>query len=158
MRIKTNHLLTLAILLLALVAYMSVSRPLRFEDQRKERELTVKQRLTAIREAAERYRSDSGRYASRFDQLVDARYLADSLRFIPYSPDEAFTLKTSIQTNPLGEEEPLMECGAEYTQYLRGLPDEEVQALTEKALAQGEYPGLRIGSLTENNHNAGNWE
>ena len=38
MHIRTNHLLTLAILLLAVIAYLSVSRPLRFDDQRKERE------------------------------------------------------------------------------------------------------------------------
>lgn len=158
MHIRTNHLLTLAILLLAVVAYLSVARPLRFDDQRQERERTVQQRLKAIREAAESYRADSGRYASTFDELVAGRYLADSLRLIPYSGGEQFTLKTSLQTNAVGEEEPLMECSAGYAQYLKGLPEEQVQALTEKTLSEGAYPGLRIGSLSENNHNAGNWE
>lgn len=158
MHIRTNHLLTLAILLLAVIAYLSVSRPLRFDDQRKEREQTVQQRLVAIREAAEHYRADSGRYARLLEELVEARYLADSLRFIPYSQGETFSLKTSLLTNALGEEEPLMECGAEYAQYLKGLSEEEITALTEKTLAQGAFPGLRIGSLSENNQNAGNWE
>ena len=158
MHIKTNHLLTFAILLLAIIAYLSISRPLRFEDQRKEREQGVKERLLTIRNAAEHFRTDSGHYANTFDQLVSAHYLADSLRFVPYSDGESFSLRAVIQTNALGDDEPLMECGAEYAQYLKGLAEDEVTSLTEQALERGAYPGLCIGSLTENNHNAGNWE
>ena len=158
MHIKTNHLLTFAILLLAVIAYLSVSRPLRFEDQRKEREQVVKVRLLTIRNAAEHYRADSGHYANSFDQLVNAHYLTDSLRFVPYSDGEPFHLAAAIQTTMLGEDEPLMECGAEYSQYLKGLAEDEVSRLTEQAVERGAYPGLCIGSLTENNHNAGNWE
>ncbi|MBR4387675.1 MAG: hypothetical protein IKT00_00620 [Prevotella sp.] len=158
MHIKFNHLLTFAVILLAIVAYLSVSRPLHFEQQREQREQVVKERLTIIREAAERYYADSGHYASSFDQLVSGHYLADSLRIIPYSGGEAFHLSTAIHPTPLGDDESLMECGAEYVQYLKGLPEEEVNVLTEQALNRGAYPGVCIGSLTENNHNAGNWE
>jgi hypothetical protein len=158
MHIKLNHLLTFAVILLAVVAYLSVSRPLRFEEQREQREQTVKERLAIIRNAAERYHADSGHYASSFDQLVGARYLVDSLRIIPFSDGETFHLSAIIRTTPLGGDESLMECGAEYAQYLKGLPEEEVSALTEEALTRGAYPGVCIGSLTENNHNAGNWE
>jgi hypothetical protein len=53
---------------------------------------------------------------------------------------------------------PLMECGAQYQQYLNGLDRNAVANLIETANKAGDYPGLRIGRLDQANGNAGSWE
>ena len=50
-----------------------------------------------------------------------------------------------------------MECGAEYESYLDGLDEESIQQKIEEANYAGNYPGLKIGDLTTDNNNAGNW-
>ena len=53
---------------------------------------------------------------------------------------------------------PLMECGAQYQQYLNGLDENSIANLVEAANEAGLYPGLKIGDLITPNNNAGNWE
>lgn len=160
MKMKVNNrlLLTACVLVLALLCVLSVSAPIRFDNERAKRETAVRQRLLQIRAAEERYRAAHGTYTASFDALVSARLLADSLRYVPYSDGETFALQVSSFTGHSGRQTPLMECGAEYTQYLNGLDNDATASLTEEALEAGRYPGLKIGDLTEPNNNAGNWE
>lgn len=57
-----------------------------------------------------------------------------------------------------GRQVPVMQCGATYDQYLKGLDGNAVANLTEKANMGGRFPGLMIGDITQPNENAGNWE
>ncbi len=57
-----------------------------------------------------------------------------------------------------GRQVPVMQCGATYDQYLKGLDGNAVANLTEKANMSGRFPGLMIGDITQPNENAGNWE
>ena len=50
-----------------------------------------------------------------------------------------------------------MECGAAYEDFLDGLDENAIQEITEQANYSGEYPGLKIGDITTDNNNAGNW-
>lgn len=50
-----------------------------------------------------------------------------------------------------------MECGASYEDFLNGLDENAVQELIDKAMISGAYPGLKIGDITTDNNNAGNW-
>ena len=52
---------------------------------------------------------------------------------------------------------PLMECGASYEDFLNGLDENAVQELIDNAMISGAYPGLKIGDITTDNNNAGNW-
>ena len=76
----------------------------------------------------------------------------------PKECDERFELTATVEIMKSGRQVPLMECGAQYHQYLEGLDENTIANLMETADNEGRYPGLRIGDITQNNHNAGNWE
>lgn len=155
---EKKYLLTLCVLALAVLCFLSVYSPLRFEEQQARREREVKERLVKIRQAEECYRKQNGIYTGDFKELVSGGLLADSLTFIPYSDGERFELSVTTITEKSGREVPLMECGAQYQQYLNGLDRNAVANLIETANKAGDYPGLRIGRLDQANGNAGSWE
>ena len=157
MRIRHHYLLAVCAVAVAVACVWSVSRPLRFNREREERELAVKRSLLAIRHAEESYRAQSGEYAPDFATLIAAGLLADTLQYIPYSGGEPFDLGTSVRITPSGKTVPLMQCGAQYHQYLKGLDANSVSQLTDAADAAGRYPGLKVGDLTDDNGNVGNW-
>lgn len=160
MKIKLNNtfLLLCSVVVLALLCFISIDSPMRFDRQRAEREGEVKERLIKIRLAEEQYRAKSGHYAGSFDVLVKSGLLDDSLRYIPYTDKKQFALNASSMVGKSGQQVPLMECGALYVQYLQGLDKNSVNNMVEEANATGRYPGLKIGDLETPNNNAGNWE
>jgi type II secretory pathway pseudopilin PulG len=155
---NTNALLGICVGVLTLLCVLSVASPLRFDRQRAERETAVKARLVAIRSAEEHYRARHGSYAESFGPLVEGGFLADSLRYIPYTDHKPFQLTASTVIGKSGKHIPLMECSATYDQYLDGLDKNSVANLIEEANNAGRYPGLKVGDITEPNGNAGNWE
>lgn len=156
-KINNNALLAACAVLLALLCVLSIGSPMHFDSQRAQREKAVKQRLMQIRTAEEKYRIRHGAYTGSFEVLAKAHLLADSLSYIPYS-DKRFELQATTMVGKSGNQIPLMECGAEYSQYLDGLDKNSVANLTEEANSAGRYPGLKIGDLETPNNNAGNWE
>ena len=155
---RTNIILTVCVLALAVLCYLSVSAPIRFGREQAQREESVKHRLLQIRSAEERYRMATGLYTESFDTLVAHGYMADSLRYIPYSGGQVFSLAVTIQVAKSGRTIPLMECAAPYNSYLDGLDATSVANLTEAANASGRYAGLKIGDIDTPTDNAGNWE
>lgn len=153
-----NYLLLACVVVLAIITFMSVSAPMRFDKEREAREEVVKSRLLQIRKASEAFKKANGRYASKLEEMVNAGYLADSLCQIPYGEGEVFTYGASILDSKNGHPLPVMECGAEYAQYLKGMDMGTVTELINNAIDEGEFPGLKIGDLEHDNHNAGNWE
>lgn len=153
-----NFILTACVLMLVIICFLSVYRPMVFDRERGERELTVKTRLMKIRQAQERFRKATGTYTGSFATLVKKGYMADSLQYIPYSDGERFSLSATTVITKSGQQMPLMECGAQYQQYLNGLDENSIANLVEAANEAGLYPGLKIGDLITSNNNAGNWE
>lgn len=145
-------------LALAIMCFLSVYKPMMFDKEREVREKAVKERLVTIRKAEERYRKAYGTYTGDFAVLVKKGYIADSLQFIPYSGGEKFELSATTAIGKSGQQTPLMECGAQYHQYLNGLDGNSIANLIEAADNSGRYPGLKIGDITKSNNNAGNWE
>lgn len=161
MKIKGNAInivLAGAVALLAYLCVASIQAPMRFDSKRTEREKDVKRRLVKIRRSEESFRKANGYYCPSLETLVRGGWMADSLRYIPHSANKEFRLATGTTMSRAGEIVPLMECGAEYADYLEGLDKNSINAITDEANSAGLFPGLRIGSLTENNGNAGNWE
>lgn len=160
MKLKIHHnlLLTACVLALVIACVASVWAPVRFSSEQKKRETAVKERLVAIRQAQERYRAKHGIYCPNLTSLVKAGLIADSTIIIPYSDDERFELGTTTITGKSGRSIALMECGAQYQQYLNGLNENDIANLIEAANEAGRYPGLKIGDLETPNNNAGNWE
>lgn len=157
-KIKNSYLLLACVLVLALLCVLSIYSPMRFDSQRAKREKAVKTALLKIRTAEEKYRISHDTYTGSFDELVKAGLLADSLRYIPYTDKKQFNLHVSSLEGKSGNQIPLMECSAEYKQYLDGLDKTSVSNLVDEANAAGRFAGLKIGDLEEPNNNAGNWE
>lgn len=158
MRNKTNFILLLCVAVLIAVCALSVSEPIRFQRETARREAAVKERLVAIRLAEEQYRKDVGAYSGSFDVLISKGYLKQGYQYIPFDGTEKFSLSATTQLSKSGKQMPLMECGAQYQQYLNGMDENSVANLIETANESGRYPGLKIGDLTQPNNNAGNWE
>lgn len=160
MKRKINHqyLLLGCVVVLALLCFLSIDAPIRFDHERKEREVAVKERLMKIRQAEELYRQRHGTYTGSFETLAKEKLLADSLSYIPYSDQKRFELQTNAIVSKSGQQVPLMECRAAYGEYLQGLDKTSVADLIQEAEGAGRYPGLKIGDLEVPNNNAGNWE
>ena len=95
------------------------------------------------------------------DSLYSKSYNVDRLRYIPFTKDEVFFLGINMITTGSGVKVPVFEGRAHNTQILAELQDrykQEIINLNEKRRLDGKYPGLKVGSLTETNNSAGNWE
>ena len=156
-KININYILGACALALFVLCLMSIFQPLHFKSEQAKRESIVKERLMKIRVAEEKYRGHHGAYSGDFATLVKGRYLADSLQYIPFSDGKKFTLAATTIVGKSGKQIPLMECGASYEDYLEGLDEDAIQQLMDNANYAGNYPGLKIGDLTTDNNNAGNW-
>mgnify|MGYP007069834135 CR=1 FL=1 len=89
-------------------------------------------------------------------------FVADSLRYIPFSGGDTFEIVACPNTTKSGAIIQVMECNAPYDSYLKGMGkrgDRLIYNSKELADAKGAYPGLKIGDAGNGwNNNAGNWE
>ena len=148
----------LCVVALLLLCIMSVYAPIRFDKQRAAREHDVIERLVKIRQAEEHYRQRYGIYTGNFRELINGGLITQEETLIPHSGGQPFELSVTTVIGKSGQQLPLMECGAQYQQYLDGLNENSITTLIEDANISGSYPGLKIGDLTTPNNNAGNWE
>jgi hypothetical protein len=91
------------------------------------------------------------------DTLFGKTFNAEDLRNVP-GTDVQFSMDTATIVSSSGYIVKVFEAGVKYDDYLGGLDKQLLFNLNEVALKQDKYPGLRVGSLTEINNNAGNWE
>ena len=92
----------------------------------------------------------------------EAGFVADSLRYIPFSGGDTFEIVAVPNTTKSGAIIQVMECNAPYESYLKGMGKRGARLIynsVEAAEAKGAYPGLKIGDAGNGwNNNAGNWE
>jgi hypothetical protein len=97
-------------------------------------------------------------YIAVKDSLFGKNYIVDSLRYVPFTNLKQFEMAaTTIQTAS-GVEVPVFEAKVLNDIYLKGLNEQEIINLNDQDNAYERYPGLKVGSLTEANNSAGNWE
>jgi hypothetical protein len=53
---------------------------------------------------------------------------------------------------------PLFEASVHNDVYLKGLDRQSIVNLNDEQENMNKYPGLKVGSVTQPNNNAGNWE
>ncbi len=96
---------------------------------------------------------------SVLEALYGKDYDPNSLRYVPVpgEPTE-FHLGQTIITTGSGIKVPVFEAKAHNNVILRGLDRQLIINLNDQRRTNEKYPGLRVGSLTETNNNAGNWE
>ena len=91
------------------------------------------------------------------DTLFGAGYNVDDMRNVPTASVQ-FSMDTATLIGGGGYTVKVFQCGVEYNDYLGDLDKQQVFNLNDQAKKMDKYPGLRVGSLTEINNNAGNWE
>ena len=72
--------------------------------------------------------------------------------------DAEFEMDTASVMTASGYDIKIFQAQVPYEVYLGDLNQGELTNLKAKEVQFGRYPGLRVGSLTEINNNAGNWE
>ena len=92
------------------------------------------------------------------DTLFKSRpdFCVDSLAFIPFSGDSIIMESTIKKVS--GVNVPLFEASMPYKSLLKGLNNQLRINLDAEREDQGRYQGLQVGSVTQPNNNAGNWE
>ncbi len=92
------------------------------------------------------------------DTLFNNRpdFCIDSLAFIPFSGDPIIMESTVRKVS--GVDVPLFEACMPYRSLLKGLDNQLRINLDADREDTGRYPGLKVGSVTMPNNNAGNWE
>lgn len=91
------------------------------------------------------------------DTLFTPDYDVASMRYVP-GTDKTFDMDTATIISSTGYTIKVFECGVKYDDYLGDQNAQLLYNLKQKAEVYEKYPGLRVGSLTEINNNAGNWE
>lgn len=98
-------------------------------------------------------------YVNVIDTLFKTKtWIADSLRYVPFTDKAEFELGTNVLSTASGVDVEVFEAKVPYEVFLQGLERQEIINLREVDVKLGRFPGLRVGSLTEANNNAGNWE
>lgn len=91
------------------------------------------------------------------DTILGANYDVAAMGLVP-GTNTKFTMDTATIVSGTGYTVKVFECGVLFDDYLGDLNAQLVFNMKQKAEAYNKYPGLRVGSLTEINNNAGNWE
>ena len=150
-------LLSITLLALILACIFSVAKPITFQQQIEKREKLVKQQLLRIRQAEESYRKKHGTYTDNWDELIREKLLDKQTTIIPFSDNKPFSLQVSNDVALSGATLPLVECQAQYKDYLNGLDKKEIERITLQTEKQGQFPGLKFGDMNKPNNNATNW-
>lgn len=91
------------------------------------------------------------------DTIFGSNFDVASLRFVPGSQTQ-FRMDTATILSGTGYTVKVFECGVLYDDYLGDLDAQLLYNIKHQAEVYEKYPGLRVGSLTQINNNAGNWE
>jgi hypothetical protein len=81
----------------------------------------------------------------------------DSLAFVPIV-HEPFQLEAILYMSISKVTIPLFEAGVHNDVYLKGLNRQSIVNLNDEQKNMNKYPGVKVGSVTQPNNNAGNWE
>lgn len=92
------------------------------------------------------------------DTLFGKNYDASHLGDVPLVENLKFDMDTATLTSGSGYTVKVFECKVAFNDFLKGLDPQLVYNMVDKAKKLDRFPGLRVGSLTEINNNAGNWE
>jgi hypothetical protein len=96
---------------------------------------------------------------SVLESLFDSKFNPEQLKIVPVTDTLAyFHLGASVVTTGSGINVPVFEARVHNNVILRNLDEQLVINLNDQRRVQNRYPGLKVGSLTETNNNAGNWE
>ncbi len=210
MKTVIQVLLIVVSVVIAIMIYKSVQKPIDFEKLKTQRYNATIERLKEIRKAQNAFKEVNGRYTASWDTLIDfvkngsvkvvrkigmltdsmieaginekkaiqmgliirdttresvltsvfnKDFKPESLKIVPVPDTTAyFNLAATILVTGSGIKVPVFEAKAHNNVILRKLDRQLVINLNDLRRTQEKYPGLLVGSLTEANNGAGNWE
>jgi len=89
------------------------------------------------------------------DSLFPSHYPVDSLRFVPFAPNDIqFDLKAASIMTASQVEVQVFQATAKNFDILHGMDRQLIINLNDLK----DFPGLKVGDIEEANNNAGNWE
>ncbi|MDR1584140.1 MAG: hypothetical protein LBS55_12965 [Prevotellaceae bacterium] len=86
-----------------------------------------------------------------------AGFSIDSIAYVPIV-HESFQLRAISYMSISKVIIPLFEANVHNDVFLKGLDRQSIVNLNDAQKNMNKYPGLRVGSVTQPNNNAGNWE
>ncbi|MDR2026024.1 MAG: hypothetical protein LBQ01_00505 [Prevotellaceae bacterium] len=86
-----------------------------------------------------------------------ARFHIDSIALVPIVRD-SIKMDTVSYLSISRVIIPLFEASVHNDVYLKGLDRQAIVNLNDEHKNMNKYPGLKVGSITQPNNNAGNWE
>ena len=92
------------------------------------------------------------------DTLLPENYDVASIGKVPGFEQQTFMMDTATISSPSGYTVPVFEASVHYDVYLNDLDRQLLINLKDKKTKLNRFTGLRVGSVTEINNNAGNWE
>ncbi len=95
---------------------------------------------------------------SVLDSLFGKNFKIDSIKKVPFVNNEVYEMGAGKVKTGSGVDVEVFEAKVANDIYLKGLDEQEIINLNDKAVKLKKYPGLKVGSLDETNNNAGNWE
>lgn len=144
LNLHNNVLLAACVIVLAVLCFMSVDRPLSFSNEQKQREKVVERQMDKIVRAEQQYRRRKGVYTRSFDVLTAEGLLNKDDRYVPFSKKQCFELDATTEVGKSGKIIPQLTCGTRYTVYLQGLDEDKINELSNLAVAMGNYPGIQL--------------
>lgn len=102
-------------------------------------------------------------YVAVLDKLIEENKLSksfniDSLKYIPFTKGDVFEMGAGKVMTASKVEVQVFEASAPNKKILQGLDSQLIINLNEDQEKRTGFPGLKVGSLSEANNNAGNWE
>lgn len=91
-------------------------------------------------------------------EIFGPDYPIDDLAKVPYTDSDLFEMGAGIVYTGSGVPIKVFEAKVPYEVYMHGLDEQNIDNMRALAFKYEKYPGLKVGSLTEANNNAGNWE
>ncbi len=92
------------------------------------------------------------------DSLFSADYDVEQLRYIPYTDNLVFEMGAGEVETGSQVKVRVFEAYALYDDLFNGMDRQEVINYKDQRYKITEFEGVKVGSLTEANNNAGNWE
>ena len=114
----------------------------------------------------ELYEGGDNHLIIRIPQLTDVKdtlftkrpdFKVNDLRYIPFSDGDTVIMR-SIVKQVSGVDVPLFEAQMPYWSLLKGMDRQQIVNLVAEREDTDRYAGLMVGSVTNANNNAGNWE
>ena len=156
-------LLGIVIIGLAVALYMSMTKPIKFNNEFTKRRDACAEKLKAIRTLEEAYKNTYGCYTGSFDTLFNRLMNEDSLRVVNKNINYD-KIPEDVDINELSETEqinagyvsrvteyvmPVFECLVNMEDLLADLDHQLVVNKIDELIKNQRFPGWKVGDMTQ---------